>query len=251
MGDPVSVVLAIVYAVATIGTGLEVSGLGQRLGAERPVPLAARGLLVPGRGVVQLAEGTRVRTGHEAGAFELDGGQLRLIADGPLSVVVRDMTVRVGGASEAVVSRADGQLSVCAVRGAVTVEGASEPDAAQSNTGAHQITVGMCWQSPGGQLEPIEPTRAFVFQRAIEGSPIPQPAIPDVVGDLEDQVAEVEAEHSETLDQGPRQEAQSCGCSENGGSGGGLDPTGSTQPNPEPERPEPGLVRIRIEIPRR
>ena len=251
--DPSTLVIAIVYALST---GVAGAPLGARLGPGEPVPAEARGVLLPDHGVAQLADGAALRTADRPGELRLDAGAVRLVAANGLAVTTANVRAMLGEAAEATVSRERGRDVVCAVRGDVVVEVLASRRAgglagdAGGDSGATSIPAGTCWsrgQAPDAVA--FDPSRADAIRRGAQGAPPPPLEVPDVLGDLSAQLAEVEDAWGEQLDQGPRREASSCGCSENGGSGGGLDPGGSSQPDPDPERPDPGRIRIRIQIP--
>lgn len=248
--DPSTLVIAIVYALASaVPDGA--SPLGARLGPGEPVPAGARGVLLPGHGVAQLDEGAALRAADRPGELRLEAGAVRLVADRGLALSTAGVRVTLGEAAEAFVSsaRAPGRVVVCAVRGTVAVEG---PGDGGSDSGARPIPAGECLTAGQPQATTaFDPARAERIRRAAETAPPPRLEAPSVIGDLSAQLAEVEQAWGDALDQGPRREAQSCGCSENGGAGGGLDPGGSTQPDPDPERPDPGHVRIHVQIPGR
>lgn len=253
--EPSTLVIAIVYAVVAGAPGTLMPGA--MLGPDRDVPAQVRGVLVPERGVVQLQDESLLRTGDNPGELRLRRGRVRVVADAPMSLLVTDLEVRVGSGSEAIVQHrgVDG-IVVCSVRGEVIVTGpgstfggTTDGDAAQSDIIEGRIANGRCWNEGHDEETAIEMPMIEAIRQSASVPPPPPIELPDVVGDLTEQLEDVEAEWGDALAQGPRREAQSCGCSENGSTGGGLDPTGPTHPDPDPEQGDPGSLRIHIRLP--
>lgn len=253
--EPSTLVVAIVYAVVSGAPGTMM--LGTRLGPDRDVPAQVRGVLLPERGVVQVQDESSLRTGDGPGVLHLRRGGVRVVAESLVTMSVGEFEVLVDAHSEAIVQHrgVDG-VTICAVRGEVIVTGRgvtsggmSADDAAQSDIDEGRIEIGHCWHEGHNAETPIETSMIEAIRQSSTVAPPPPIELPDVVGDVSEQLEEVEAEWGDALAQGPRREAQSCGCSENGGTGGGLDPTGPTHPDPDPEQGDPGRLRIHIRLP--
>lgn len=228
-----------VYALASAPSSSQV---GDRLEAGQPVPAEVRGLLVPEAAVVQLGAGSRLgwSDGDDRG-LELEEGEVLVSAARPVVLLVSGHQVVVGPAAQALIRRSDQGVGVCSLSGVVRLEPAA---------GAEVVALaeGQCWGASDGQRVAA---RAEQLRRGAHPSPPAPQELPDLVGDPGAQFEELEAQFAAEVGRGPRREAQSCGCAEDGGSGGGLDPSGSSGPTPEPEQPEPGMIQVRIELPHR
>lgn len=250
-----SIVLAVVYAVAvssSVPPGLELGGGAQ-------VPEAARGVLLPGRGVVELGAGCAAVVGLEAGHLDLVRGTARVVAED--EVVLRTpaalVVVRQG---RALVAAAGEGSTACAIDGeVVVVPGASgrRVPAAELETGPpageRLLSGGACVRVDRAGALASTPTRSrggAEIGRAAEPAP-PEPPLPELSADVSADIDEVEAAVAADVDRGVRQEAAACGCSEGGGGGGTLDHGAVLPPAAVPEPPEPGLLRIRVSLPER
>lgn len=244
---PTLAALAIIFAVHSGGD----AQIGQHLSLGDQVPPSARGLLIASRGVVQIREATALRISDRLGWLVLERGGLRLVATGELGIEALAWRIEVEEGDALVELDQGGGLEVCVRRGRVSVSQRSDGEEDTAGTPL-QVMPGRCLGLASGR-EPmesaLEPERVVEHARALEAQRPPLADLPDLLGDLSTQVMEVEGEWAERLDQGPQREAQSCGCSEGGGSSGGFDPSGSSPPTPEPEQPSPGRLRVRISLP--
>lgn len=253
---------AAAWAIIYLVSGPESANVGVRLTEGQQVPADVTGLLVPEGGVLQIEADAQVVVEGERGWFHLGEGRVRLVADGMLGVRAGDWSI-VASQSEALVSRsATGDVDVCAVGSGVTARHVADSrESASSETGGDVVSdsrsgdvpTGICVRLGGeatASNRPLAPDATAAFDALTSNVGPPPAPLPDVVEDLSAQLEEVESQWSDRLDSGPQREAQSCGCSEDGGSGGGLDPTISGPPVPEPEGPDPGRLRIRIMVPR-
>jgi hypothetical protein len=251
---------AIVYLSS--GTGPEAPGTPVPAGAR--VPDDARGLLVPDVGVVQIEAGSEVRTATTAGRFVLDRGRVRVAARGEIIVEAGGWLVTVSGTSATIERTAADRVEVCGTGAGVEVvrDAASAgqqpgpgPGDVQGDTARPVVVAGGACvdlerDGAAGNRDADPSAESGLARLALDQRP-PALDLPDVVADLSTQLEEVETEWADRLDDGPQREAQSCGCSEGGGAGGGLDPSGGGPSTPEPEHPDPGRIRIHIELPGR
>jgi len=257
--DP-SPALALVFAVAS-GAG---PGVGSEIRAGREVPPAVLGLLIPGRGVIELAPSTRAALGSAPGQLRLERGRVRLVAQGTLEVISSGLEVTVGS-GVALVAASEARVTICADGASVVVRrsGSVPPEAAAQGAaglGSSPIDVdlelarGRCVDlAPGGGSDERALDDAALGELLVlaEGQPPPAFALPDLIADPEGDLDDIEARHAETLERGARQEGAACGCQEDAGGGSGsLDTGGSGVPTPDPEPTDPGRIRVRVRVPR-
>lgn len=257
-------VFVMTAAIVFAADGPDPSLLGSRVSRGEPIPAEVRGVLVPERGVLQLEPGARVRVDREGRWFQLGSGRVRVVASAALAIEAGGWLVLVEEA-EALVS-ADGagggsEVEVCAVGSGVTVRRAGVGRAEAGDGGgsdgvSDRVGPDRCVVlGPEGRRSEgaLAPSRRAELALALEAQRPPPADLPDLLGDLTAQVAELEEEWTDRLDRGPEREAASCGCTEEGGSGGGFGSGGSGTrfDNPEPPPAEPGTLRVRIRLPRR
>ena len=178
----------------------------------------------------------------------------RIVAEHAISLSLGAVTSQLTPLSEAWVWAEGESWGICALRGEISVDAQSD-DGLGDSTPSLRINTGFCLRSgdPDGISEVRSEERASsdllasVVEGVLSGARV---ELGDVIGALSEQLDDVESRISETVTQGPRLEAQSCGCSETSSGGGPNGWSGSTS-SPDPEPPEPGHLRIRVVIPRR